>query len=96
MSKFDPLGGVSELTELEDILEFFSTDTPEDFGIKAGILLRQRNGGSYLVAQCYLDTVGRLSCDSTGRPYGRFFRTFKFDRGLEDLFGHEDLIIFTL
>jgi hypothetical protein len=95
MRKIDPLGGVRELTELDDILTYFSTETPHDFTIKAGLLLRQRNGGTYLVAQCFLGDGGNLGCDPYGRPYGRIFRTLKFDPGLLDLFGRDDLIIFT-
>ena len=95
MPKLDPLGGVREVVELEDILAYFRTSTPPDFGIKAGLLLRRQVGGSYLVAQCFLSTTDTLSCDSFGRPYGRIFRTLRFDGALQDLFRHEDLIVFT-
>jgi hypothetical protein len=93
--KLNPLDGIRELTELEDILEYFATNTPDDFDVKAGLLLKQHSGGSYLVAQCFLNAAETLSCDNSGRPYGRLFRTLEFDTGLQELFGHEDLIIFT-
>jgi hypothetical protein len=95
MRKLDPLGGIRELTELEDILGYFSANTPDDFDIRAGAVLRQYSGGSYMVAQCYLNRTGALSCDSYGYPYGRLFRTLDFDQGLHDLFGQQDLIVFT-
>lgn len=95
MPKLDPLGEVKEILKLEEVLAFFSTDTPPDFDIRAGLLLRRQLGGSYLVAQVFLGTAGTLSCDSLGRPYGRIFRTLEFDRALQDLFRHEDLIVFT-
>ena len=96
LPRLDPIGGVREVTELEDVLTYFRTRTPPDFSIKAGLLLRQRQvGGPYLVAQCFLSKADTLSCDSFGHPYGRIFRTLEFDGGLRDLFRHEDLIVFT-
>jgi hypothetical protein len=93
--KIDPGSGVRPVTELEEVLRYFRLNVPDAFDIRAGLLFRQRSGGTYLVAQCFLATDDRLGCDSSGRPYGRVFRTFDFDNGLNDLFGHKDLIIFT-
>jgi hypothetical protein len=91
----DPLSGIRELTEFDDILEYFQTKTPDDFEIKAGVLLKQRSGGSYLLAQCFLNAAGNVCRDRLGRPYGRIFRTLEFDHRLYELFGNKDLIIFT-
>lgn len=93
--KFAPGADVRDLTELDEILGYFASNAPDDFAINAGVLFRKPNGGSYLVAQCFLNAAGELGCDRLGRPYGRFFRTHAFDNGLQDIFGQEDLIIFT-
>jgi hypothetical protein len=95
MRKLHLIGGVRRVTELEDVLRYFSVNVPDDFDVKAGLLFRRRSGGSYLVAQLYLNDSGTLCCDGEGRPHGRLFRTLEFDGGLQDLFGEKDLIIFS-
>ncbi|GCE95754.1 hypothetical protein NIES46_38200 [Arthrospira platensis NIES-46] len=87
---------IQTIITFKEVISYFNSDRPADYGIKQGLIIREAHSEGQLIAQVFLDRNNQFICRPDGTPYGRQLVTKELDRELAKTFGNRNLFFVKL